>query len=174
VTGEPPAPRSGDAAAQSPAAQGWHARWADDYRRFARARGFRTFNDWPYHRRGFLECWAEPGFHRFWQVWNPGIAYFVYRLFVRLGGRKHWVLPTFLAFLGCGLAHTVVVAPLLGGWSYSVIVAFGCFGALTLISRWLAPTLRQDRWPAVVNVLVNAGLVIGSFDTGFRIDALLR
>lgn len=141
--------------------------------RFARMRGFRTFNDWPYHRRGFIECWAEPGFHRFWQVWNPGIAYFVYRTYVRLGGRRRWALPTVLSFLICGFVHTIVVAPILGRWSYSVIVAFTCFGILTVSSRILAPFLRQERWPALVNILVNVGLVLGSFDIGFRVDDLL-
>jgi hypothetical protein len=151
-----------------------YERWAEDYQRFARMRGFRTFNDWPYHRRGFLECWAEPGFHEFWRVWNPGIAYFVYRLFLRLGGRKHWVVPTVVAFGLCGLIHTLVVAPLLGTWSFSVIVAFLCFGILTVVSRSLKTLLRQDRWPFWVNVLINVGLVIGSFDLGFRIDGMLR
>jgi hypothetical protein len=138
-------------------------------------RGFRTeINDWPYVRRSFLECWAEPGFHRFWQVWNPGIAYFVWRLFLRLGGRKRWVAPTILSFLLCGLAHTLIVAPFLGRWSYSVIIAFGCFGVLTVLSRFAEPILRQHRWPVALNVLLNAVFVAGSFHVGFRIDALLR
>lgn len=153
--------------------QGVQRRWIADYRRFARMRGFETFNDWPYHRRGFLECWAEPGFHRFWQVWNPGIAYFVYKLYLRLGGRRHWALPTVASFIVCGVAHTVLVAPFLGRWSYSVIIAFACFGALTVLSRRLAPFLRQERWPAAVNVILNATMVAGSFDLGFRFDALL-
>jgi hypothetical protein len=151
-----------------------YARWAADYARFATARGFRTFNDWPYHRRGFIECWAQPGFHRFWQVWNPGIAYFVYRTYLALGGRRHWLAPSIGAFVLCGLVHTVIVAPFLGRWSYSVIVAFGCFGLLSVISRLLAPVLRQRRWPGLVNVLVNIALVVGSFDLGFRVDHLLR
>lgn len=150
------------------------AAWERDYRRFARGRGFRTFNDWPYHRRGFLEAWLEPGFHRFWRVWNPGIAYFVYRLFVRLGGRRHWILPTVLAFAGSGLVHTLVVVPFAGRWSYTLIVTFASFGVLTVASRLLAPLLRQDRWPLAVNLAINIGLVIGSFDVGFRIDRMLR
>jgi hypothetical protein len=139
--------------------------------RFARMRGFRSFNDWPYHRRGFLECWAEPGFHRFWQVWNPGIAYFVHRLYLALGGRKRWAVPTILAFGLCGLAHTVVVAPLLRRWSFSLLVTFTLFGLSTVLSRWLAALLRQDRWPTVVNIALNVSLVAASFEAGFRVDA---
>jgi len=146
-----------------------YKRWERDYRRFARMRGFRTFNDWPYHRRGFLECWAEPGFHRFWQVWNPGIAFFVYRLYLRLGGRRRWALPTLGSFVLCGLVHTLVVAPFMGRWSNSVIYAFGAFGLLTVASRKLEPRLQQDRWPVIVNIAVNVGLVIACFDLGFRL-----
>ena len=143
------------------------------YRKYARMRGFKTFNDLAYHRRGFIECWAQPGFHRFWQVWNPGIAYFVYQLYVGLGGRRRWVWPTISSFFLCGLIHTLVVLPFFGRWSYTVIVAFTCFGVLTVLSRLLAPLLRQKRWPRIINVLVNVGLVVGSFDLGFRIDEIL-
>jgi hypothetical protein len=150
-----------------------YERWVADYERYAKMRGFQSFNDGPYHRRGFIECWGEPGFHRFWQVWNPGIAYFVYRVYIRLGGRRHRVVATLLSFLVCGFVHTIIVVPFFGRWSNSVIVAFGCFGMLTVLSRALAPVLRQERWPAIANILVNVGLVVGSFDLGFRVDDLL-
>jgi hypothetical protein len=144
-----------------------------DYQKFAKMRGFKTFNDWPYHRRGFLECWAEPGFHRFWQVWNPGIAYFVYHLYLRLGGRKKWIIPTLMSFILCGVVHTLVAAPFLQRWSFSVIGAFTCFGIITILSRKAAPILKQERWPFFINTIMNIGFVIGSFNVGFRIDHLL-
>jgi hypothetical protein len=143
-----------------------------DYKKFAKMRGFKTFNDLPYHRRGFLECWAQPGFHRFWQVWNPGIAYFVYHIYIRLGGLKKWTIPTFLSFVLCGIIHTIIVFPFLG-WSFSVIGAFTCFGVLTVISRKISPILRQEKWPQIINIIINTGLVIISFDIGFRIDRLI-
>ena len=152
-----------------------YRRWVKDYARYARMRGFKSkTNDWPYVRRSFLECWAAPGFHRFWQIWNPGIAYFVHRLYLRLGGRRHWTMPTLGAFLGCGLAHALVAAPFAGRWPHQPVVAFACFGVLTVLSRRLAPYLRQDRWSWVFNAVLNIGLVCGSFDLGFRVDRLLR
>lgn len=154
--------------------QALYENYVENYKAYARMRGFGlNFNNWPYHRRGFIECWAEPGFHRFWQVWNPGISYFVYRLFVRLGGRKRWVAPTMAAFLICGIVHTLVVVPFFGRWSFSLIAAFACFGVLTIISRLAAPLLQQERWPIVVNTTLNITLVAGSFDIGFRVDKLL-
>ena len=151
-----------------------YERYVERYEHFARMRGFTTpINDWPFVRRSFLECWAEPGFHRFWQVWNPGIAYFIHRLFLRLGGRRRWVAPTVLSFTICGVVHTVIVAPFVGGWGWSVIVAFLCFGLLTAISRLAAPVLRQERWPRALNAMLNLALVAGSFDIGFRVDGWL-
>lgn len=150
----------------------WRARFEANYRRFARRRGFKTFNDFAYHRRGFVECWAEPGFHRFWQVWNPGIAYFVYRIYMKLGGARMWVVPTLLSFVICGVIHTVIVVPFAGHWSFSVIVAFTFFGVLTVISRKLSRVLRQDRWPWIINTAINVGLVLVGFDIGFRVDRL--
>ena len=155
----------------------WRTRYddyVDTYGAYARMRGFTSgLNDRAYHRRGFVECWAQPGFHRFWQVWNPGISYFVYRLFIRLGGRRRWIAPTIAAFAICGLAHTVLVAPFFGRWSFSVITAFCLFGVLTVLSRYASPYLQQERWPTLLNVAVNVLLVAGGFDVGFRVDRLL-
>ena len=77
----------------------WYDDYVERYASYARMRGFGSeLNDWAYHRRGFIECWAQPGFHRFWQVWNPGISYFVYRLFIRLGGRRRLEIGDDLGF----------------------------------------------------------------------------
>lgn len=132
--------------------------WTSRYEQFARSRGFKTeLHDWQFVRRSFLDCRMEPGFHRFWRVWNPGIAYFVYRLFVRFGGRRSCALPTILTFATSGLVHALVVAPFFQRWSYSVIVAFTCFGVLTVASRYCEDLLNQKRWPKAINGLVNAG-----------------
>lgn len=150
-----------------------YERFVIGYKIFARMRGFHTFNDWPYHRRGFIECWAEPGFHRFWQIWNPGIAYFVYRLYLSLGGRRRWIFPTLFSFIFCGVAHTVIVFPFFGHWSFSVIGAFICFGVLTVLSKKFSRLLRQDRWPRLFNAAMNIGLMLISFNLGFKLDRLL-
>lgn len=148
-------------------------RWVSDYRRFARRRGFTSFNDWRYHRRGFIECWWQPGLHRFWQVWNPGIAWFFWRLFLLLGGRRRWALPLLITFVANGFIHTLVIAPFLGRWSNSLLIAFTLFGLLTIVSARLAPFLRQERWPAMVNLAANLALIFGAFDMAFRLDRLI-
>jgi D-alanyl-lipoteichoic acid acyltransferase DltB (MBOAT superfamily) len=145
--------------------------WVDDYRVYARMRGFTTeLNDWPYVRRSFLECWAEPGFHRFWEVWNPGISYFVYRLYLRLGGQKRRDTATLIAFIVCGLAHDLIAWPFVWRWSWVVPTAFLFFGVLTVTSRRFESWLRQDRWPWLVNLAINLSLVILGFDLGFRLN----
>ena len=145
----------------------------ESYRKFAKMRGFKSFNDFAYHKRGFIECWAQPGFHKFWQVWNPGIAYFVYQIYLMVGGRKNWIFPTIFSFIICGILHTVIVFPFIMRWSYSVIITFACFGVLTVISKKLSAVLKQEKWPWVINTLINIGLVIISFDTGFRINRII-
>ncbi len=150
----------------------WSSGYEAGYRKYALMRGFATFNDFQFHWRGFVLCWGEPGFHRFWQVWNPGISYLVYLLFLELGGRRRWFVPTVLSFSICGIVHTLIVFPFLG-WSFSLIFAFTFFGLLTVVSRVCARKLRQDKWPGVINVLVNTVLIAACFDLGFRLDRLL-
>jgi len=143
------------------------------YIAFARLRGYNSFNDWPYHRRGFIECWAQPGFHRFWQIWNPGISYFVYRLYLKLGGNKNWIFATLLAFEINGLIHSALFYLLSGQWSFVIPVCFLLFGVLTVLNKSQESLLQQNRWPWLINTILNIALVIISFDISFRINDLI-
>ncbi len=82
-------------------------------------------------------------------------------------------MPTVLSFTTCGVVHTVIAGPFVGGWGWSLVVAFLCFGLLTVISRLPAPVLRQESWPSVLNLAINLALVIGSFDLGVRVDRMI-
>ena len=143
------------------------------YIAYARLRGFKSFNNWPYHRRGFIECWAAPGFHNFWQVWNPGISYFVFRLYLNLGGNKNWIFATLLAFEINGLIHSIVFYTLSGQWSFVIPILFLLFGILTIVSKKLQTLLNQERWPWIINTVVNVGIVIYSFDLSFKLNKIL-
>jgi len=144
------------------------------YIAYARMRGFKSFNDWPYHRRGFIECWAAPGFHKFWEIWNPGIAYFVFRLYLKFGGNNNWMSATILAFVINGIIHTLVFYVISGKYSYTIVILFFLFALSTIISKELEHILRQKKWPWYINSCINIILVIGSFDISFRINNLLN
>lgn len=151
-----------------------YRQYVKSYKEYARMRGYGShLNDWPFFKRAFLTCWAEPGFHRFWRVWNPGISYFVFRLYLQLGGNRNRTVATIVAFELCGILHVLVAHPFLRRWSFTLPITFLCFAVLTLMSRGLERALCQNRWPAVVNVVLNIGLVIGSFDVGFYFDCIL-
>lgn len=148
--------------------------YVQSYRHYLRRRGFGDhLHDRHFVIRGFLACWAEPGFHRFWQVWNPGIGYLTFRLYLALGGRNHREGATVATFVVNGLVHTVVACPFFRRWSWTLIVAFLLFGILTILSRRLETVLRQEQWPAIANLVVNVGLIVVSFDIGFRLNELL-
>jgi hypothetical protein len=168
-------PTEGDAGTRpAPAWREWQARFERSFRAYAARRGFATVNDGPFALRAFVLAWAEPGFHRFWRVWNPGISYFPYRVYLLLGGKDRWVLATLGAFVANGLAHNLLVLPFFRlWWSWTIPVAFLCFGILTVVSRLLGPWLAQERWPTLINVAVNVGLVCLSMNLGFRVDAWL-
>jgi D-alanyl-lipoteichoic acid acyltransferase DltB (MBOAT superfamily) len=142
------------------------------YRRYLHRRGFTSDTGWSFARRGFLVCWAEPGFHRFWRLWNPGLGFLTFLLYRRLGGNREAPLSTVATFVLSGIAHNLIVLPWLG-WSFTLPVTFGCFGTLVALSAPLSRVLRQDRWPAVFNVATNAGLVAAGFDLGFRVNRLM-
>ena len=135
-----------------------YRRYVRGYRQYLRRRGYGdNLHDQHFFVRGFLACWAEPGFHRFWQVWNPGIGYLTFRLYFALGGRKHREGATVATFAVNGLVHTIVACPFFHRWSWTLIVAFLLFGLLTILSRRLEPVLQQERWPAIVGMRLRRG-----------------
>jgi len=131
-------------------------------------------NDWSFIKRGFLECWLQPGFHRFWQVWNPGIGYFAYQLYIFFGGNQRRNLATLAAFVLNGLFHNLVLSLLLWRWDFPLPFTFLSFGVFTIISRWLDQLLNLKRFPRIIHLIINLGLVIVSFEFGFSMNDLLN
>ena len=124
-------------------------------------------------KRALFESWAEPGFHRFWQVWNPGIGYLLFRLYLLLGGRQRRTLTTVVVFLVCGFLHDVAVMIMFRQPFLAFSCAFLCFGLLTVASRGFEPQLRQDRWPVLANVAVNVLLVAVSVHAGVTLHRIV-
>lgn len=151
-----------------------YQRYVGDYQQYLCRRGFGDkLYDRPFFFRSFLACWAEPGFHRFWRMWNPGIGFLTFRLYLALGGRKHREAATVATFVVNGLVHTMAICPFARRWSWTLIVTFLIFGLLTILSGRLESVLKQKRWPAIANLVVNVGSVVLSFDIGFRVNAIL-
>jgi hypothetical protein len=151
-----------------------YASWVSDYKRYLMLRGYQGHvNDWFFVKRGFIECWFEPGFHRFWQVWNPGIGYFTYKLYLSIGGNNRQGLGTITTFLINGLIHNIVVIPFLRRWDFPLPFTFLCFGLLTVGFNWLARHIDLKKLPWICHMFINVGAVLVSFEIGFRINRLL-
>jgi hypothetical protein len=113
-------------------------------------------------RRALVDSWGEPGFHRFWRVWNPGIGHLLFRLYLALGGNRMRLVATMLVFAFCGVMHDVIVMLIFRRPFVAFTAAFVLFGILAVISRSLEPVLPQERWPRLLNVIVNVVCVAGS------------
>lgn len=73
--------------------------YACNYTLFLKMRGYGDhLNDWIFVKQSFFDCWMQPGFHRFWQIWNPGIGYFAYKVYLSCGGKNRQNLATFTTF----------------------------------------------------------------------------
>lgn len=143
-----------------------------EFRQYLHRRRYDSVNDWPFFRRAFLECWAEPGFHRFWRVWNPALGFLVFRFYRLIGGNRGGAANKILAFIASGFAHGLLVLPFLG-WSWTIPVTFACFGLLDAFGGGLSRLIRQDRWIQPLNAVSNATLVVACFSIGFRVNDLI-
>ena len=108
-------------------------------------------------KRALITSWGEPGFHRFWQVWNPGVGYYLYRLYCWLGGNRHRLVSTMVVFIFCGFLHDLMVMLIFRRTFMAFTLAFLFFGVLALINRAVGPFLHQDQWPRGLNMVSNAG-----------------
>lgn len=126
-------------------------------------------NPWLYVREGLLTCWAESGFYKFWRKWNPPIGYLTYRLYIFLGGGKRRIPATLITFAVCGFLHDVFGVFIINRLSLKATVIFVVFGLLSLISQISIVRSFQERWPNIVNIVINLALVWASFRLGTEI-----
>ena len=149
--------------------------YVSNYKQFLKLRGFGEHtNDWYFVKRGFLACWLQPGFHRFWQTWSPGIAYFAYKVYLSCGGKKRQKTATIAAFLVNGIVHNLIFSLIMWRWDFPLPFTFTMFGIFTIIFRWMDDHIDMDRWPKLIHLVINTSLVILSFDFGFRMNNLLH
>jgi len=128
---------------------------------------------WSILKRALIESWAEPGFHSFWQVWNPGIGHLLFRLYLFLGGKKRRALTTLAVFGACGFLHDAAVMCMFRRPFLAFSGAFLCFGFLTIASRRLATWLRQDCWPMLANAALNISLVAASVHAAVTLQRMV-
>jgi len=106
----------------------------------------------------FLDSWAEPGFHRFWRVWNPAYGYLLFRLYRRMGGSRRGPLPALVVFSACGfVAHDLPVGILFGRPIIVCTIAFLVWGLFASISRTFES--RLTGWPPFLRALCNLSLL---------------
>ena len=146
-----------------------------DYKQYLKSHGFKNHvHDKFFIKRAFIECWLQPGFHCFWKTWNPGIGYFAYKLYLYFGGNTNRKTATMIAFLINGLIHNLLVSLFWSRCDFPLPFTFAFFGFLTIISRYLDIPLKMSRWPKVIHLGINVGLIILGFDCGFFINELLH
>ncbi len=121
-------------------------------------------------KRALVGSWGEPGFHRFWRVWNPGIGHLLYRFYLALGDNRIRLAATMLVFTLCGLVHDVLVMLIFRRPFVAFTAAFVFSGILVVINRSLEPILRQERWPRLLNVFSNVSCLAASIYSAVQLQ----
>lgn len=106
-------------------------------------------------KRALIDSWSEPGFHRFWRVWNPGLGHLLFRFYLALGGNRIRLVATILVFTVCGFAHDALVMLIFRRPFVAFTTAFISSGILAVVNRYLEAILRQEQWPRLLNVFTN-------------------
>lgn len=124
-------------------------------------------------KRALIDSWGEPGFHRFWRVWNPGIGHLLYRLYLLLSGNRARSLTTMLVFILCGILHDAVVMLMFQRAFIAFTATFFFCGVLTIGSRSFEPILHQERWPRLLNALINMSCLAVSIYAAVQLQMFL-
>jgi hypothetical protein len=123
-------------------------------------------------KRALFDSWSEPGFHRFWRVWNPGVGHLLYHLYLLLGGHRIRTIAMILVFTLCGITHDVLVMLIFRRLFFVFTTAFTLFGILAVVSRSLESVLRQERWPRLFNILTNVSCLAAPICFAVQLQAL--
>ena len=144
------------------------AKPAPTFRQFLTRRGYDLHGgSGAFLRRMFLSAWAEPGFHRFWRIWNPLYGYFLFRFYRVLGGERRRVPATVTVFVACGFVlHDLPILWITGHPQVATTTAFFFFAVVALLSKAVDKTTKAARWPRPAHVLLNSGLVLGGLLLG--------
>jgi hypothetical protein len=121
-------------------------------------------------KRALVDSWIEPGFHKFWRVWNPGIGHLLFRLYLLLGGNRLRLVATMVVFAICGIAHDLTVMLIFRRPFVAFTMAFFLFGLLSVVNRSLESLLHQDRWPSLFNAVLNASCLAASIVAAVRVQ----
>ncbi len=124
-------------------------------------------------KRALFDSWGEPGFYRFWRVWNPGIGHLLYRLYLLLGGNRVRPVTTLLVFFLCGILHDVLVMLIFRRPFVAFTAIFLFSGVLAIGNRSLEPSLHQARWPRWLNGLTNVSCLAVSIYAGVQLQMFL-
>lgn len=124
-------------------------------------------------KRALIDSWGEPGFHRFWRVWNPGIGHLLYRLYLLLGGNRARSLSTLLVFILCGILHDAAVMLMFRRPFVAFTTTFFLCGALAIGSRFIEPILHQEHWPRLLNALINVSCLAVSIYAAVQLQMSL-
>jgi len=130
------------------------------YKEYFIARGFHPDEPLGMIRRMFLDCWAEPGFHRFWRLWNPYFGWLLFLLYLRLGGKRYKVVATMSVYVVSGfLIHDLPIIVFFSKPNITMSMTFFAFGGMVLFSKRFEKILNQEHWPVAINVILNFALL---------------
>jgi hypothetical protein len=124
-------------------------------------------------KRSLVDSWSEPGFHQFWRVWNPGIGHLLFRFYLLLGGNRFRLVATMLVFTLCGIAHDFAVVLIFRRPFAAFTIAFFLSGILAVVSRSLESVLHQERWPKLINALLNISCLASSIVAAVQFQTYL-
>lgn len=145
--------------APGPAGSGF--RVAPSFSEYLRLRGFDPAAGWrAFVSRMLFASWAQPGFRRFWQVWNPFCGFFLFRFYLALGGRRARPAATLAVFACSGfVVHDLIAIALFRRFVLGFTTAFFLYAVFALVSARLEEEGRSRTRPPAVRALSNAALV---------------
>ena len=115
--------------------------------------------------RWWFLSFAQPGFHRFWRVWNPLLGYLLFLFYIALGGNKRPFIASFVVFTSCGFVFHDLLT-LKEVIALDTTISFMIWAVLCDLSRRYQLHKIQEKWPWIANVLINALLLVGGKEAG--------
>jgi hypothetical protein len=126
-------------------------------------------------RRWWLSSFAQPGFAKFWRVWNPYIGFWLLKLYRKLGGDRHRGFACLATFGFAGFCHDLLnfILEPQDGLELFLTIAFLIWGIIVLATSPRSVRRTIQKLPVPVHVCLNlACLCLGLLGAHFAWEFL--
>lgn len=115
----------------------------------------------------------QPGFLKFWRMWNPFCGYILFLFYVHIGGNRKRNIALVIVFLSSGfILHDLLIFLITGIFSFVFTIGFSFYSAMITINSFYSYEKYIYRNSKLENAILNICFIISGLFIGYTTNYL--